>query len=352
MINFNYNKILKNDYPYIIAEIGVNHGCSLKRAKKLIFLAKKGGAHAAKFQTYKADKLAAKKSKAYWDLKKEPTKSQYELFLKYDKFNKNEYKILFNYCRKIGIDFLSTPFDIDSVDILNPLVPAFKISSSDITNYPLIKKIAQKKKPILLSTGASSIKEIRNAVSIIKKNGVKKIVIMHCILNYPTKNFDANLKMINSLKDEFPKFIMGYSDHTLPDYNMVNLTTAFVFGAKVIEKHFTMNKKLKGNDHYHSMDYKDLKKLVINLKKIIVSFGKLQKKQMIKSELIAKKNARRSIVVNNDVKKNQIIKENDLICLRPGVGISAVEWNFVVGAKAKRNLKSGNLLQWRDIKKN
>ena len=148
------------------------------------FISKKRRAQAVKFQTYKAEKIVKKNSKAYWDLKKEKTKNQYELFSKLDKFDLDDYKKL--YQKKIKIDFLSTPFDLESVDFLKSLVPAFKISSSDINNFPLIRKIADTKKPVILSTGASNIKEIKRAVNILSKN-TKKIVIMHCVLNYPTK---------------------------------------------------------------------------------------------------------------------------------------------------------------------
>ena len=170
---FNYNKIKKNKTSYIIAEIGVNHDCSLKKAKKLILLAKKGGAHAAKFQSYKAEKIVKKNSKAYWDLKKEKTKSQYELFSKLDKFEPIDYKKLSLFCKNKKIDFLSTPFDLDSVKFLKPLVPLFKISSSDITNIPLLREIAKTKKPTILSTGASNISEIKKAIKILNKGNKK-----------------------------------------------------------------------------------------------------------------------------------------------------------------------------------
>tara|TARA_B100002051_G_C16707413_1_gene624610 strand:- start:203 stop:1255 length:1053 start_codon:yes stop_codon:yes gene_type:complete len=346
---FNYEKIKKNNIPYIIAEIGVNHECSMKNAKKLILSAKRGGAHAAKFQTYKAYKIASKNSKSYWDLKQESTKSQFELFSKYDKFNEKDYKELSQFCKKNRIDFLSTPFDLESVDFLYKLMPAYKISSSDITNYPLLEKISLKKKPILLSTGASSLREIRNAVKIFKKNKIKKLVIMHCILNYPTKDYNANLRMIESLKKEFPEFLLGYSDHTLPDKNMQNLCSAYILGANVIEKHFTLNKKLKGNDHYHSMDEKDLKFLSINLNKIRVSLGTFKNKEMIKSEKISKKNARRSIVLKKNILKGQILTKKNLICKRPATGISPVEFKKVIGKKVRYNLKEDYILKKKDL---
>ncbi len=348
-MNFNYINIQRKNASYIIAEIGVNHECSIKVAKKLILLAKRGGADAAKFQTYKAEKIVKKNSKAYWDIKKEKTKSQFELFSKLDKFQPKDYKNLALYCKKLKIDFLSTPFDLESVSFLNPLVPLFKISSSDITNIPLIKKIANCRKPVILSTGASNIDEIKSAVKILRK-GTKKIIIMHCILNYPTKDWNANLSMILDLKKNFPQYIIGYSDHTLPDSNMLNLTTAYSLGAKVIEKHFTHNKKLKGNDHYHSMDFKDLKNLSKNIKHINIILGKIGKKKFVKSEVKSRKFARRSIVVKKDLKKNKIITENDIIALRPNIGISVENWNKVLGKRTKKNLTKNKTLAMKDLK--
>ena len=345
---FDFEKIKKNNMPYIIAEIGVNHECSIKMAKKLIMLAKKGGAQAVKFQTYKAEKIVKKKSKAYWDLKKEKTKTQYELFSKLDKFNSDDYKKLSKYSKKNKIDFLSTPFDLDSVNFLSSLVPAFKISSSDINNYPLIRKIAATKKPVILSTGASNINEIKKAVEILEKK-TKKIVIMHCVLNYPTKDIDANLGMILDIKKKFPKYLHGYSDHTLPSHNMINLTTAFMLGAKVIEKHFTNNKKLKGNDHYHSMDINDLRTLTKNIKKINVLMGRTNFKKVLRCEQKSRKFARRSIVVDKNISKNQIIKNSDIIALRPNNGISVDMWDKVVGKKAKKSLKKNHSLSMRDF---
>ena len=287
--------ISENTLPYIIAEVGVNHECSILKAKKLILNAKKSGANAVKFQTYKAELLASKNSPAYWDIKKEKSKNQYELFKKYDAFGINEYKVLYQYCKKLNIDFSSTPFDLNSVDELNPFLKFFKVSSSDITNFPLLSKIASKKKPIILSTGASNIGEIHDAVRFLKKKKCKEIVLMHCILSYPTKNKDANLSMITDLRKKFPAHVIGYSDHTIPDKEMIKLTTSYILGSRVIEKHFTFNKKKKGNDHYHSMDKNDLKFLIKNLNKIKIILGR-SKKSVILSEQKSRKFARRSLV--------------------------------------------------------
>ena len=350
MKNSFFKKLInKKKYPYIIAEIGVNHGCSIKKAKRLIDLAAESGASAAKFQSYKADNLASKNSPAYWDTKKEKTLSQYSLFKKYDKFEKENYKDLYFHCKKRKIDFASTPFDTDAVNYLKPMVKYFKIASADINNLPILKAVAQTKKPVLLSTGASFKKEIDLAIKYLKKNGSKEIAIMHCILNYPTKDKNANLNMIDDLKKRYPKHLIGYSDHTLPDKNMLNLISAFLKGAFIIEKHFTDNKKKTGNDHYHSMDKKDLKIFYRNLKKINLLLGESEKKP-IKSEFISRKNARRSIVLTKNLAKGDQITKNSITTKRPGTGITPENWYKIIGKRLNKNLKSDHVLKWGDLK--
>ncbi len=335
--------------PYVIAEIGVNHECSLIRAKKMIRLAKNGGADAVKFQTYKAETLASRYSPAYWDLKKEKTNSQFRLFKKYDKFGFNDYKILFKFCKKIKIDFLSTPFDLNAVKYLKKLISFYKIASADINNFPLLQSVGKTKKPVLISTGASTIKEIKEAVKILKKNGSKSIAIMHCILNYPTENNNANLGMIKNLKETFKNKVIGYSDHTVPDKHMSSLLFAYTLGAQIFEKHFTDNKSLKGNDHYHSMDYRDLKifrELILDYQKKI---GKI-KKQPIKSELKSIHFARRSIYSKKKIFKGTKLNTNHLICKRPGIGINPKYWQKVIGKTAKKNILEDRIIKWSHLK--
>lgn len=333
--------------PYIIAEAGVNHECSMKKAYMLIKKAKEGGAHAIKFQTYKADELASKFSPSYWDLKKEKIKNQNQLFKKYDKFDEHHYIKLKKYCDKIGIEFLSTPFDFNSAKFLSKLVKCFKISSSDITNKPFIKYLCKFKKPIILSTGASSISEIKRAIKWIEQEKVK-VAILHCILNYPTKDIDANLRMISSLAYNFPNNIIGYSDHTLPK-DMFNLLISTLLGAKIIEKHFTLNKKLKGNDHYHSMDKKDLIKFNSNLKRLNYIAGHIGQKKILPSEKISRKNARRSIVINKSLNKGIKIKLSDISFKRPGTGIPPYMLAKVVNKKLKKNILKDQLLTFKYI---
>ena len=252
------NNLQNSLTPFIIAEIGVNHEGSMQKAKQMIDQAKEGGANAVKFQSYKADTLASRNSLSYWNLDKEPSTSQFEFFKKHDSFWKSEFEELKSYCDKVGIEFMSTPFDITSANFLNNLMNVFKISSSDLTNKPFIKHISEFGKPIILSTGASTLEEIKETVSWIVPYKVH-LSLLHCVLNYPTPNEHARLKKIEDLREHFPNRIIGYSDHTLPQ-EMIPCVSATLLGAKIIEKHFTFDKTLPGNDHYHSMDINDLKK--------------------------------------------------------------------------------------------
>jgi sialic acid synthase SpsE len=348
-VNIGSRVISANSKPYIIAEIGVNHEGSMEQAKKLIELAKDGGADAAKFQSYKAGTLASKHSPAYWDRTEETADSQYELFKRYDCFEPNDYVELAEYCKKIGIDFLSTPFDDAAVDFLEPIMPFFKIASADLTNVPFLRKIAKKGKPVVLSTGASTLDEIDNAVKTLESSGCSSLVLLHCVLNYPTENKNAALGMIKGLMRAYPQKLIGYSDHTLPDETMLPLVSAHLMGAVVLEKHFTHDKTLPGNDHYHAMDVHDLKQLRVMLDKIHVLSGEQEEKASLDSEEIARKNARRSIVLKKDVIGGSYITEEDITYKRPGHGISPLYWDNVLGRKVKHTLKEDHLLSWEDL---
>ena len=334
------------EYPYLIAEAGVNHEGSMELAYRLIDEASDAGADAIKFQTYKADSLASKHSPAYWDQDKEPTGSQHELFSKYDKFWKKEFEDLKEHCEKKSIEFLSTPFDLESATFLNNLMPAFKISSSDITNMPFINFISKFKKPIILSTGASKIEEIQSALNWIAPQG-NKVALLHCILNYPTKNEDANLAMLLDLKKNFPGRVFGYSDHTLPG-DLKNLEIATLLGAKIIEKHFTYDKSLPGNDHYHAMDKNDLVDLKKNLDSVFKVLGSF-KKEPLESEEVSRQYARRSLVARKNLKKGEVIRENDLTWKRPATGISPSNIDKVIGKKLKEDVSEDQIFQWKLI---
>lgn len=338
--------IKQDGKPYIIAEIGVNHEGSLEKAKELIEQAKEGGADAAKFQSYKASTLASKHSPAYWDTKLEKTQSQHELFQKFDCFEPKDYEKLSTYCKSQDIEFLSTPFDNEAVDFLSPLVPFFKIASADITNLPLLRKIGSKEKPVILSTGASTLAEVDLALQELEKSGASGIVLMHCILNYPTPNNQAHLKMIQGLRRAYPENLIGYSDHTLPDEHMTALVTAWLLGAVIIEKHFTNDKSLSGNDHYHAIDKQDLKRLNELIERISVFLGPSSHKAPISTEEIARINARRSIVLDRTVGVGEILAEKDLTCKRPGTGISPLHWDSILGKKTLKSIEKDQLLNW------
>jgi N-acetylneuraminate synthase len=343
------NLALFNYRPTLIAEVGVNHNCNISLAKQYINLSKKAGADAVKFQTYKAEKIAAKYSPAYWDLEEEKTTIQFNLFKKYDKFNFRDYKTLFKECERLKINYMSTFFDTDSIDEQNDLIKVFKVSSSDINNVPLLKKISSKKKHTILSTGASTLDEIKFALKILNLPK-SKICLMHCVLNYPTEDKFANLKFIQTLKKSFPGVLMGYSDHVKSDNNLTQLQVAYDFGAEIIEKHFTHNKNLKGNDHYHAMDQNDLRNFLRIMERRKVLSGSRQKS--LTNEFKSIKFARRAIYAKKNIEKLKIIDSSDIISLRPSTGgISVSNWNKVLGKKIYFNIKKGEILKKKFFKR-
>lgn len=348
-------ELVEDQGYFLIAEIGVNYYdiavkekiSNLEAAKLMCKKAKEAGADAVKFQTYKAEKIASKYSPSYWDTTEESTTSQFELFKKYDSFGRAEYLQLAAYCREIGIIFMSTPFDYDAADYLDEMMDYYKISSSDITNLPFIQHMCEKGKPILLSTGASNEEEIDRAVNVIKENG-NKIVLLHCVLQYPTPEQDANLGRIVALSRKYPEMIIGYSDHTKPDYSYAVIKTAFSLGAKVIEKHFTLDKNLPGNDHYHAMDDNDLRniKKELEFQKQIIGSDNLE---YGKNEMPARENARRSIVIIKDKKMGETIEKDDITFKRPGIGILPEECKRIIGKRLKRDIAEDTILQWTDL---
>lgn len=342
-----------NKKPFLIGEIGVNFYdiareeeiSDMEAAKLMIREAKKCGIDAVKFQSYKTENFVSKNSPAYWDLSEEAATSQFELFKKFDKFGKDEFRELADYCREIGIMFLSTPFDFESVDYLDESMDIYKISSSDLTNIPFIKYVAGKNKPIILSTGGATINEIKQAVRAIEEVSTVDIAIMHCILSYPTDYSDANLLMIKDLAENFPDYEIGYSDHTKPDLNMFVLTTAHAYGADIIEKHFTLDKSLKGNDHYHSMDPNDVLIFRTNINFLSKIKG-MKNKQPLICESSARRHARRSIVSTKDIKRGEVITEEVIAFKRPGTGISPARIDEVLGKKANVDIPEDTLLDF------
>lgn len=339
--------------PYLIAEMGVNFYDTAKAldispldaAKMYIDAAADAGVDCAKFQSYKAGTIVSKNSPAYWDTTKEPTKTQYELFCKHDHFGEQEYRALCEYTHEKGMDFTSTPFDYNSADYLESMVDFYKISSSDLSNIPFIRHIASKGKPVCISVGAAYLSEVDEAIRELKSAGCNDITILHCVLSYPTEPKNANLRVIETLKKTFPDVKVGFSDHVAPDDTMMTLAAAYLLGAEVIEKHFTLDKTLKGNDHYHAGTPEDFKKAIMNFKWIDEILGSSEK-TVLDCEIVPRREARRSLVLVRDMKAGEVISEKDLMPKRPGTGISPKYTDIVVGRKVIADLPEDTILTW------
>lgn len=357
MKTMNYFDKLATQGYYLIAEIGVNYydiaekeNISLVDAAKLMIKeAKDAGADAVKFQSYTARGLAAKDSPSYWDTTEVPLTSQYEFFKLYEKMGRDDYEILSRFAEEMDIDFMSTPFDFEAADYLESMMDLYKISSSDLTNHPFVKHISRKNMPVILSVGASNAKEIDETISLIHENNEKKLTILHCVLEYPTPYEHANLKRISALSRKYPECIIGYSDHTKPDECMDVIKTAYLMGAKVIEKHFTLDKTIKGkNDHFHSMDPTDLRKIKSGLEFIKGIMGK-EEIDCLETEEAARRNARRSIVAEKNICKGETITEDKLTFKRPGTGIAPYDLAKVIGKTAKYDIGEDTILQYEMI---
>ena len=336
----------KNFPCYLIAEAGANHEGDIKKAFQLIDAAKESGVDAIKFQNYTAEKLTTKNAPKYWNdgIKNE---SQFDVFSKLDTLSADEWKQIFEYAKKKNITCFSTPFDLESVELLDSFdIPAYKIASADITHLELIKKIASKNKPIFLSTGMASMEEIHEAVSTIEDQGNEEIIIMHCITSYPTKPEDANLDMIKSLDLEFPDYNIGYSDHTLG----TDIASYSVFyGSKCVEKHFTYDKNLSvSRDHRLSLNSDDFKELIKKIKLIEMSRGS-RARDNFSAESNAVEFARRSIVSKYAIPKGTEITENMIDVKRPGTGILPKYFFKIIGSKTLKDIPEDSTIQWNDI---
>ncbi|MDP1853043.1 MAG: N-acetylneuraminate synthase family protein [Candidatus Omnitrophota bacterium] len=346
-IKINGKIVSKQSPTFIIAEGACNHICDMDIAKKMIDAAEASGADAIKFQTYKAERLVAKDAKTYWNYSS--VKSQYEYYKKLDKFDRDEYKVLFDYAKNKEIIVFSSPFDAESADMLNELgMPLFKIASCLIPDLKLIKHIAKFKKPIILSLGGSEVDEIKEAIDVIYSQDNYSLILLACTLSYPSKNEDAHLLRIRSLQLMFPDTVIGYSDHTEPDENMVIPSLAVSLGAKVIEKHFTLDRAMTGSGHSFSVDPVCLKKMVENIR--------LAEKVMGSAEIAVKGaeektrlGARMSVVAAREIKKDAVITEDMLTVLRPGTGISPRFISKIANKRAKRDIAAFDQLNWDDI---
>lgn len=339
--------------PEIIAEIGVNYydiakinGVTpIEAAIWMVREAKSAGIRVVKFQAYKAETLAAEYSPAYWDLNEEPTQTQKELFSKYDRLNYEDYLKIADACDRMGIEFMSTPFDAASAVQMNTLVKRHKIASADITNIELLSLIGSFGKPVLLSTGASTNEEIFRAINILNRSGASKITLLHCVLNYPTPPEKANLWKIKALKATFTETSTGYSDHT--KFSMDVLLTAWLLGAEIVEKHFTLDKSLKGNDHYHAASPEDLSKLIQQFMHVQSLIGQETSYGYDPSEETSRRFARRGVYLVRDVCAGETLHAEDVTFLRPqNEGISPIQWMDRLSKHEVyvRNMKNGELI--------
>lgn len=329
---------------FIIAEAGVNHNGSLELAKKLVDITVEAGADAVKFQTFKAENLVSREAKkAKYQVKNTGSdESQYEM-LKRLELGFDEFVELKRYCDEKGIMFLSTPFDFESIEFLDKLgLEVFKVPSGEITNYPYLREIAKLKKRIILSTGMANLCEIEQAIDVIEKFGTKRenITILHANTEYPTPMEDVNLKAMLTIKEAF-KVDVGYSDHTL---GIEVPIAAVAMGAKVIEKHFTLDRNMEGPDHRASLNPDELKAMVKAIRNIEIALGNGIKKTS-KSESKNIEIARKVIVAKKDIKKGKKFSEENLTIKRAGKGISPMRWEEIIGKVAKRNFKEDEKIE-------
>ena len=331
------------DKVFIIAEAGVNHNGSIALAKKLIDVASEAGADAVKFQTFKAEKVVSKNAPkaAYQKKTTDPTESQFEMIKKLE-LDVNAHKELMTYCKQKGIMFLSTPFDHDSIELLNNLgLEIFKIPSGEITNLPYLRHIGSLKKRVIMSTGMADIGEIEDALDVLITAGTPKenITILHANTMYPTPMEDVNLRAMQIIACTFGCDV-GYSDHTL---GIEVPIAAVAMGAKVIEKHFTLDKTMEGPDHKASLEPDELKAMVQAIRNIEKALGTGIKKPS-PSERPNIEVARKSIVAARPIKKGELFTEENLTIKRPGNGISPMRWDEIIGTEAQKDYKVDELI--------
>jgi N,N'-diacetyllegionaminate synthase len=334
------------DKVVIIAEAGVNHNGDINLAKRLILEAKNAGADFVKFQTFKTElNISRIAPKADYQIDYTGNKeSQFEMVKKLE-LSFNDFIALKNYCDEVGIEFLSTGFDFPSIDFLNDLnPPLFKIPSGEITNKPYLQYIARKGKNIILSTGMANLQEVQDAIDVIAAEGLKRdrVTVLHCNTEYPTPMQDVNLKAMLHIRERLGVEI-GYSDHTL---GIEVPIAAVALGAKVIEKHFTLDRNMPGPDHAASLEPDELKAMVQAIRNIEMAISGDGQKKPSPSEQKNISIARKSIHLSISMKQGEIIEANNLLMLRPGDGISPMDVDKIIGKKLNQNLEAGSKLSW------
>lgn len=332
-------------HTVIIAEAGVNHNGSIEMAKKLVDAATEAGADYVKFQTFKSANLVLKNARAANYQRKnmqENALSQYQM-LKTLELTYEDHVKLIEYASSQGIKFLSTAFDLESVQLLAEFhLGLWKIPSGEITNYPYLRLIARQHEPVILSTGMSTMEEIEEAVQVLLDNGLSldHLTILHCNTEYPTPMCDVNLRAMNTIASVFHTQV-GYSDHTL---GIEIPIAAVALGASVIEKHFTLDRSLQGPDHKASLEPKELKRMVTAIRNVEAALGNPEK-MVTESEEKNKLLVRKSIVALKDIREGDFFSEENLTAKRPGNGISAMKWQEIIGKKAPRNFKADELIE-------
>ncbi|MDE6604104.1 MAG: N-acetylneuraminate synthase [Lachnospiraceae bacterium] len=327
---------------FIIAEAGVNHNGSLETARKMIDAAAEAGADAVKFQTFKTENLVCRNAEkaAYQKTTTDAGESQFDM-LKRLELTPDMHKELINYCHEKNIMFLSTPFDVDSLHYLVDCgLGVIKVPSGEITNYPLLREAGKSGRRIILSSGMSTIDEVREAVAVLKENGSTEIAVLHCNTEYPTPFSDVNLKAMRTIKAEIGVPV-GYSDHT-PGIEAA--VAAAALGAEIIEKHFTLDKNMDGPDHKASLEPNELAELVKAVRHIEQALGDGEKKPS-ESEKKNMSVARKSIVAGCEIKAGERFTEDNLAAKRPGSGLSPMLWNQVIGQKAKRDFAADEMIE-------
>lgn len=341
---------MKMNRVLIIAEAGVNHNGDLNKARELIDAAANAGVDLVKFQTFKADDLVSKKAKkARYQIENtgEGNDSQYEMLKKLE-LSESDHSALIKYANSKGIKFFSTAFDVKGLVYLNSLgFSLFKVPSGEITNYPYLKKIASFGKPVILSTGMASLKEIEQALQVLTSEGLtkKNITVLHCNTEYPTPMGDVNLKAMNTIRSAFNVEI-GYSDHTL---GIEVPIAAVALGARVIEKHFTLDRNLPGPDHRASLEPNELKQMVDSIRNIEAAISGSGNKTPSESEARNIEIVRKSLHLNKDLKKGTVISSNDLIVLRPATGISPMRIEEIIGKSLTKDVQAYDSLKEEDI---
>lgn len=319
---------------YIIAEAGVNHNGKLDLALKLCDAAKDAGVDAVKFQTWKTENIVTAQTRqaAYQTENTGVEESQYDMLKKLE-LSYDHFRYIQDYCKKIGIDFLSTPDEEESLAFLVSLgLPLIKVGSGEVTNIPYLRKIGSQKKPVILSTGMSNLAQVATAYDTLLAAGAPSVALLHCTTNYPCPVDEVNLKAMCTLRDAF-KCQVGYSDHTMGTEVPV---AAVALGAEIIEKHFTLDRTIEGPDHKASLEPAELKLLVRQIRNIEAALGDGIKRPN-KSEAENVKVVQKSILAKIPIKKGEVLTEENLVAKRAGVGISTVHWDVVVGTKAQKD---------------